>query len=666
MKSWFDIKICKKPIQLLIYFLISCAVAGLTFILFPGNTLTVAAIFAFLFVALSIRLTFTDKAPLWLLTVFLFIMSGVIFVLFQRTTTAGFCEVGILKPLMNVIIVASLVFILWAICGKIKVSLIAVTVITQILAVANVIVARARSLEIQFSDMTSLGTAAQVADQYSISVPTLSSATLILSACFIVFLILTKFPKKERSTKQLAVSLSGIAAGVLCVVIIYTQVGAGIIDYRHKYWKVAGSMYNGFFVNFVLSAITTEVVEPESYDPSVLDSEMSVYYESNGTSVEKKEKPNVIVIMNESFADLHNVAAYLGNEMKTDSPIMPFFDSLDNDESNIIKGHALASIYGGNTANSEFEFLTGLSMQFYPRNSVAYSLFVNENNGHTIVDSFENDGYVSIGMHPEKDTNWKRNEVYEYFGFDEIYFEEDFATANGGPELLRIHPSDKAVYDKVIDLYEDHEDGAPIFNFVVTMQNHGGYTNGYASDEVKVPGDDDPELAEYLYCVNHSDTAFEELINYFENVEEDTVILFFGDHQPTLSHVSKEYMGIDADSTTKERLADYVVPYVFYANFDIDVDKSTNLTSLNFLSSWLLDITGVSKRPVDLFLEDIQADVVAINSMGWFDQNLNFHETDYNEPDLNDILTRYSHVNYNMIFDEDNPITELYTPIKSK
>ena len=350
--------------------------------------------------------------------------------------------------------------------------------------------------------------------------------------------------------------------------------------------------------------------------------------------------------------------------METTAPIMPFFDSLDNDESNIIKGHALASIYGGNTANSEFEFLTGLSMQFYPRNTVAYSLFVNENNGHTIIDSFEHDGYTTIGMHPEKDTNWKRNEVYEHFGFDEIYFEEDFVTENGGPELLRIHPSDKAVYDKVIDIYEEHENGDPIFNFVVTMQNHGGYINGYSSDEVKVSGDDDPELAEYLYCVNHSDTAFRELIDYFEGVEEDTVILFFGDHQPTLSHVSQEYMGISADSTTEERQADYVVPYVFFANFDIDVDKSTKLTSLNFLSSWLLDIADVSWRPVDQFLWDIQDEVVAINSMGWFDKDLKFHETDYNEPKLNDILTHYSHVNYNIIFDENESIEKLYTPIK--
>ena len=664
MKNWFSIKICKKPFHLLIYFLISCAIAGLTFLLFPGNMLTVAAIFAILFVSLSVRLSFTEKTPLWLLTLFLFIMSGVIFVLFQRTNTAGFCEVGIIKPLMNVIIVASLVFILWAICGKMKVSLITITIITQIIAVADIIVSRARSLEIQFSDMTSLGTAAQVADQYTLSVPDMTKATLVLAACFTVFLILTKFPKKERSIKQLAVSLSGIAAGVLCVIIIYTQIGAGIIDYKHKYWKVAGSMYNGFFVNFVYTAISTEVKAPEDYDAAKLDNDMSIYYENNSASEEEDKNPNVIVIMNESFADIHNIADSLGNEMKTDSPIMPFFDSLDDSDSNIVKGHALASIYGGNTANSEFEFLTGLSMQFLPRSTVAYSLYVNEDNSHSIVENFESEGYVTMGMHPEKDTNWKRNEVYENFGFDEIYFKEDFKTADGGPELLRTHPSDKAVYDKVIDLYEEHEDGAPIFSFVVTMQNHGGYTSGYSSDKVKVEGDNDPELAEYLYCVNHSDKAFEDLIDYFENVEEDTVILFFGDHQPTLTHVSKEYMGINADSTTKERQAEYVVPYVFYANFDIDVEENTEFTSLNFLSSWLLDIADVSKRPVDLFLEDIQDEIVAINSMGWFDKDLNFHETDYNEPDLNDILTQYSHVNYNILFDKNDPITELYTPIE--
>ena len=132
----------------------------------------------------------------------------------------------------------------------------------------------------------------------------------------------------------------------------------------------------------------------------------------------------MIVIMNETFSDVQNIAKYLGNEMPTSVPVTPFLDSLSREANNVIKGHSLVSVYGGNTANSELEFLSGLSIQFIPRNTVAYNLYMTQDNSFTIVDMFKNAGYHTFAVHPEDRTNWQREKIYDYFGFDETCFKD--------------------------------------------------------------------------------------------------------------------------------------------------------------------------------------------------------------------------------------------------
>ena len=66
------------------------------------------------------------------------------------------------------------------------------------------------------------------------------------------------------------------------------------------------------------------------------------------------------MVMNESFSDLRVLGKYTTNK-----EIMPFFDSLNK---NVVKGYAESSVYGGYTANSEFEFLTGCTKTFLPGN----------------------------------------------------------------------------------------------------------------------------------------------------------------------------------------------------------------------------------------------------------------------------------------------------------
>ena len=618
-----------------------------------------------LFAVLTFKIELSDSLPVWFRFIILLVLTLIVFILMQTAISCGIFLISPLKFFMNVIILAGLSSLLWMVTGNVKISITIVTVICYFVAIADHLVVQARSFEIQFSDFSALGTAARVAGGYSFTLSTVTKLAIVLGIVFLTFVIRCRFPSHERSWKRTAFCLGSLIATYLCAVVIYTQFCASFIGYQDKYWMYRGSERNGFLVNIIYSASATRVTVPEDYDAAVLEEELDIYLEAEddgkGSLVESEKKPNVIVIMNETFSDVQNIAAYMGKEMNTDVPVTPFLDSLSDKEPNIIKGHAIASVYGGNTANSELEFLTGQSIQFIPRNTVAYNLFMTELNSFSVVNNFNNAGYRTVGMHPEQPVNWQRDKIYSYFDFDEIYFMDDFTEGLGEDGWYRDHVSDQAVYDKIIDLYENKEDGDSLFTFAVTMQNHGGYTTAGFDYTVNIEGYENyTGIREYLSCIKNSDEALKNLIGYFEAADEETIIVFFGDHQPSLSNIASKFYGLDDYSTVEDQQAKYAVPYLIWANYDIDCDRATSVTSINYLSSWLLDIVDSDLTDFQRFVKKVNTEVPMLNSMGWYDNGGVFHDSTYSAPELSESLKLYSRLQYNAMYDNKGRLPDLF------
>lgn len=618
-----------------------------------------------LFAVLTFKIEFADSLPVWMRFIILLLLTLIVFILMQTAISCGIFLISPLKFFMNVIILAGLSSLLWMVTGNVKISITIVTVICYFVAIADHLVVQARSFEIQFSDFSALGTAARVAGGYSFTLSTVTKLAIVLGIVFLTFVMRCRFPSHERSWKRTAFCMGSIIATYLCAVVIYTQFCASFIGYQDKYWMYRGSERNGFLVNIIYSASATRVTEPEDYDAAVLEEELDIYLEAEedgkGSLVESEKKPNVIVIMNETFSDVQNIAAYMGKEMKTDVPVTPFLDSLSDKEPNIIKGHAIASVYGGNTANSELEFLTGQSIQFIPRNTVAYNLFMTELNSFSVVNNFNNAGYRTVGMHPEQPVNWQRDKIYSYFDFDEVYFMDDFTEGLGEDGWFRDHVSDQAIYDKIIDLYENKEEGDPLFTFAVTMQNHGGYTTAGFDYAVNIEGYENyTGIREYLSCIKNSDEALKNLISYFEAADEETIIVFFGDHQPSLSNIASKFYGLDDSSTVEDQQAKYAVPYLIWANYDIDCDRAASITSINYLSSWLLDIVDADLTDFQRFIKKVNTEVPMLNSMGWYDNGGVFHDSTYSAPELSESLKLYSRLQYNAMYDNKGRLPDLF------
>ncbi|MFR9101099.1 MAG: LTA synthase family protein, partial [Anaerostipes hadrus] len=243
------------------------------------------------------------------------------------------------------------------------------------------------------------------------------------------------------------------------------------------------------------------------------------YEVTQGSNKALKQKPNVVVIMNETFSDLNVV-----NKIKTNKEVMPFINSLKD---NTIKGHMLVSVFGGGTSNSEYEFLTGNSVSALPLNGNAYTQFV-KHKVPSLASQLKEQGYDTLAFHPYKAHGWNRDTVYPLLGFDQ-FLDETCMNPNG--EKFRGWYSDSEDYNKIIDIFNKKKAGQPLFLFNVTIQNHGGYliADKNFKEEIKIKDEKATDTANrYLSLIHESDRAFEKIINYFKNQKEPTIVVMFG------------------------------------------------------------------------------------------------------------------------------------------
>ena len=346
--------------------------------------------------------------------------------------------------------------------------------------------------------------------------------------------------------------------------------------------------------------------------------------------------------MEESLTDF----SVLGNEVQTEIPLLPFISSL---EANTISGYAYSSVYGGNTANSEFEFLTGNSMAFLPFGSVPYQQYLSDDQ-YSLLSFLHTADYNCIVTHPYIANGWNRLNVYDWFGFDEMSFIDDY------PQVQRIRKyiGDRDMFEYIINNYENRDKDKGFFLFGITIQNHGGYS--YTRFESTVPlkyKKHYPEAEQYLSLANLSDQAVEYLINYFSGVSDPVVICVFGDHQPRVEQAFLEDVHGGAFDDLDSEMLKYKVPFFIWANYDIEEKRDVE-TSINYLSTHLLDVCGFELPSYNRFLYDIEQHIPVLTANGYYSMSNNrFLPVSEATGDEKEILNLYHIMEYNSMFDKE-------------
>ena len=253
-------------------------------------------------------------------------------------------------------------------------------------------------------------------------------------------------------------------------------------------------------------------------------------------------------------------------------------------------------------------------------------------------------------MHPYHASGWNRDTVYPDLGFEELHFEEFFQDV----PKVRKYTSDLGDYEKLIDVFENKPGDQPLFLFNVTMQNHSSYSDWDDYDnftpDITVDGSSSKLLPAYLSLMKLSDEAIEGLVNYFSMQDEDTMIVFFGDHQPTDSIVNPVLALYDkscSDLTAEEEYLRYQVPFFIWANFDIEEETGVEI-SPNFLGTKTLETAGLPLSSYFSFLSDLNEDVSVLSASRVLLSDGTATDIDAQE----DLLSDYETLQYYLLFDQ--------------
>ncbi len=534
-----------------------------------------------------------------------------------------------------------------------RITIAVTNIILTIIYSANYFMVAYRGTPLRVNDLSAIGTAAQVVGDYKFVPNDHLAFAWGLLAVLVVFGVQTgvgRKCKKQDGTDQSAKSaksdflvkkaLSYVVTIAIAVVVgvfgayqlIHTDFlyRVGFVDDEYKGFDYDVIYYaNGYLVGTCLDLKNMNVKPVEGYSVESVEEILTVFSAFSGEAEE--ELPHVILVMNESFSDLR-VLGELGLNQEN----MAFFNSL---EENTVRGYVNASVVGGGTANSEFEVLTGCNMAFFPPNYYPYEQAV-KRPLNSMVSQMKKYGYTTYAMHPEPGNNWSRDIVYKYYGFDEMFFEEDFA----GAEEIHSGVSDAATYEKIIELYENRKEGEKVFIFDVTMQNHGGYAKEEGPDEVVASAVNEHQVDEFLSLVKISDEAFADLVRYFESQDEKVVVCMFGDHQPWVSNL---IVGEDSELPLEQLQKKYKTPFVIWANYDIEEAKGLDI-SMNYLGGLLQRTVGLPLSPYLCYQEKLREEYPIITLNCYADKEGNF----YNWGSEGNEFPEYRMLQYNYLFDD--------------
>lgn len=527
------------------------------------------------------------------------------------------------------------------IAGRTSISMAICVSAIAIIGVGNYFVVMFRSNPIVPWDIYSFETAMGVADNYVFSVDWALAEHI---AMFILMLIVG-VRTNIRLNKKI---LRPILTVAMCIP-AYFYISYLWQDNLERNTGLNDTLFNakymhskdGFFVSFILDIHFLQIEEPKNYSDEYA---LSLLNKQKVEKVETPEElPDIIAIMDETFSD----PAVLG-EFETNKDYMPFVHSILRGEvANTISGYTDVSVLGGNTANSEFEFLTGNSMAFFPNGSVPYLQYIRDGIS-TIVPQLEEYGYTTYGTHPYRAKGWNREFIYDLMGFDYRYFQGSFPFE----DKLRNYVSDEADFKSILEWRNNTE--GPFFMFNVTMQNHSNYGGDFDNFDPQIVAkfkntSSNKYLNKYLSLMYETDQDVASLLSELSQSDRKTIVVFWGDHQPNdyvVRPIYKEY-GLDFDNQTYEQQQQrQKTPFFIWANYDIQEQTNVEI-SLNYLNILLFETAGLQLDEYQTFRKNLwQGQIPMMNAVGYRNDDGDLVEYDDAPEEIQNLLNEYQNIQY--------------------
>ncbi len=367
----------------------------------------------------------------------------------------------------------------------------------------------------------------------------------------------------------------------------------------------------GFIYGFSSSVVSRGMSKPDTYSEETIAAiSETVEEEAEETTVTEDSQPNVILILLESFVDPDEI-----NFLETEEDPIPTFHYL---EENYTTGYLTVPVVGAGTANTEFEVLTGMSMQYFGTGEYPYKTILKKvDSCESIASVLTSIGYSAHAVHNNGGNFYSRVNAFSMMGFDTFTSKELMDITEWTP--TGSWPTDDILVAETIKTLDSTPDQAD-FTYTITVSTHGDYPEDEVLDEVLYPVsgvEDEGETNAWNYYVNQLhevDNFLAALIEELEQRDEDTIVIAFGDHLPTMGLTEEDMASGDI----------YKTNYVTWNNFGLEKEDA-DLYAYQ-LMAYMTDCIGIHEGTV-----------------------LTYHQTQY---DSEDYLTNLENLQYDLLYGE--------------
>lgn len=521
---------------------------------------------------------------------------------------------------LDTLVLWTVIGFLWAVLGRLAWSIALVLVTSVVVAIANLVKIQYREEPVYPSDTDFLrepGFLTSMVSPLLLVAAALLVLAILVGVLRLVGRIERRYPRPRlrgltRDHVLLVLGLRlgvGVLTGVLLVQAAHFNhpgnLWRGLYEVRGNDWRYwnqkTNYRSNGFVGGFLFNMPVAAMAKPQGYNAhtmaGIADRYEQVAARINADRTGSLDDTNVVLVLSESFTDPTDLKGFeLGRD-----PIPRTRARMAGTTS----GHMLAQMYGGGTANMEFETLTGQSLGlFRPQMLSPYQMLVPEHDDYpSAVGWFRGQGHDAIAVHPYKVGMYKREQVYDRFGFQAFVHD----TTIGETDTIDDNPyiSDRAAFDEVLTQIDEHE--KPLMVNLVTMQNHIPVDDNYR-DPVPVKGASGGErkrIGQYARGLEHTDEELADFLDQLQRGPEKTIVLFYGDHLPGIYGSSVKH--------ANKGLSLYRTPFFIWSNQPgHNVPRVLPTTSPAFFLPLLYDVADAPVPPYLAMLDTVRRHVSAL------------------------------------------------------
>lgn len=514
----------------------------------------------------------------------------------------------------NTFIIYSLLMLLTALIGRARVSFWILTPILFVLGLISGIKLKILGIPLLPWDFV-LSSESKDMTPYIRNIMSWKIGFGLLLFFLISYAVMKKMP---RVTMKLTWKERGITAVVAIIVLTVLYFDKPIPIKRA--FAIEGILWNqsdnvkmnGFTLSTFMNMEQLFVSKLADYSSEMVAGIMKMNAPSTKNVGASTAKPNIIVVLSESLWDVTQIPGVTFNK----DPL-PNLHALQKQYSS---GTMLSPQFGGGTANVEFEVLTGNTMRFLPQGSVPYNQYISKQ-VDSIASITARQGYTSTAVSPFHSWYYKSSDVYRNFGFHNYISLEYFAPNYEGPYI-----ADNEVGKVIINATS--RTSGPDFVFANTMENHfhyfpGKFTENSFQITSNVPAETKGLLETYARGANDADRMLQQLVEHYNSIDEPTIIVYFGDHLPSLGDEYKafkesKYITGESDPDFLNKM--YRVPLLIWNNYLPEQPRETLNMSPLFVSPYVLNMAKLPGSYYTDYLYSLFKKIPVIPPKNYYDK----------------------------------------------